>query len=444
VGNYSEVWKATLDGKDEVTVKFFTKNPMNNAMRELSFMGAVTYTHIIKYRKFVFEESALVMDFAPNGNLYDFLKSRKEPIDWQTRMKWAKQIADTIKFLHDKGIIHRDIRCVNLLLNKDNDLRIADFGISIWKGTESGALPAYAGKEHYKLTNDKATLTFNFDYRMLGIVLAKLLLCGEDMDKDLWDTKSNSLNLSQLNCHFMPYLQLIELCLSPSSKIVDILDTIDVITHDPQLPVPVELIIPGLLNDLPKGSEEKRVTAARQLGEIGHHDHAKVIPVLTTSLTDTNSWVKRYAAKSLGSILKLVDSPERKNVTAALIRLLEDQDKSVRVDAIRALAVVGPTDTNTAEAIIGMTSDKEAGVRLEAAEALGDIKIHPDKVVTALINLLNDTDAWVRMKAALALGKFVPNDTQHTVVRALEERLQADHDRGVPWAASRSISLMQP
>ena len=40
-----------------------------------------------------------------------------------------------------------------------------DFGISIWKGTENGALPAYAGKEHYKLTNDKATLTYNFDFR---------------------------------------------------------------------------------------------------------------------------------------------------------------------------------------------------------------------------------------------------------------------------------------
>jgi len=277
----------------------------------------------------------------------------------------------------------------------------------------------------------------------LGIVLAKLLLCGEDMDKDLWDTKSNSLNLSQLNCHFMPYLQLVELCLSPSSKIAEILDTIDVITHDPQLPVPVELIIPGLLSDLPKGSDDKRVTAARQLGEIGHHDHAKVIPVLTESLRDPNPWVKRYAAKSLGSILRLVANlKERKNVVAALIHLLGDEDKSVRVDAIRALAIVGPHETPTAEGLIRMTSDKEAGVRMETAEALGEIQVNPDKVITALVGLLKDDDAWVRMKAALSLGKYVPNDTNHTVTKALEERLKGDHDRGVQWAASKSISSM--
>jgi len=97
-GNYSEVWRGVLEGKDSVTIKFFTKDAMSNAMRELSFLGGVTHQNIIKYRKFVFEESAIVMDYAANGNLYDFLKKRTEPIDWKTRMKWAKDLADTIKF----------------------------------------------------------------------------------------------------------------------------------------------------------------------------------------------------------------------------------------------------------------------------------------------------------------------------------------------------------
>jgi len=321
------------------------------------------------------------------------------------------------------------------------DVRIADFGISIWKGSENNALPAHVGKEHYKVTNDKATTTFNFDYRLFGIVLAKLLLFGEDLDKDLWDTKTNSLKLSQLNCHFMPYLQLIELCLSPSSKITEIIDSIDGIMHDPQLPIPVEMIVPQLLDELPKGTDDQRISAAKQFGDIGIAD-PKVIAALKSALKDVNVWVRRYSAKSLGGLLKKTpDSVERPEVVAVLIELLTDGEKSVRVDAIRSLALLGQRDAKVAEALIKLTTDPSAGVRMECAEALGELQVHPEEVATALINLLKDGDAWVRMKAALALSKFVPNDKNQRVAHALEEK-QSDIDLGVKWAANKSLSAM--
>jgi len=337
--------------------------------------------------------------------------------------------------------IHRDIRCVNLLLNENMDVRIADFGISIWKGSENNALPAHVGQEHYKVTTDKATTTFNFDYRLFGIVLAKLLLCGDDLDKDLWDTKTNSLKLSQLNCHFMPYLQLVELCLSPSSKIGEIIDTIDAIIHDPQLPVPVEMVVPQLLDDLPKGTDEQRISAARQFGDLGIVDQ-KVISSLKLALKDTNVWVRRYSVKSLGMLLKKTpDNVARPEIVAALIDLLADEEKSVRVDSIRSLALVGQKDTKTPVALIKLITDASAGVRMEVAEALGELQVNPEEVIAALINLLKDTDAWVRMKAALALSKFVPNDKNQSVTKALEER-KSDNDLGVKWAANKSLSSM--
>jgi len=357
-------------------------------------------------------------------------------------MKWTKDLAETLKFLHEKGIIHRDIRCVNLLLNENMDVRIADFGISIWKGSENNALPVHVGKDHYKVVNDKATTTFNFDYRLLGIVMAKLLLFGDDLDKDLWDTKTNSLKLSQLNCHFMPFLQLVELCLSPSSKIGEILDAIDVIMHDPQLPIPIELIVPKLLEDLPKGNDEQRISAAKQFGDLGKID-AKVIDSLKLALSDSNMWVRRYSAKSLGSLLKKsTDDSLKKSVATSLVSLLSDREKSVRVDAIRSLALLGRDDAKTAEVLVGLTQDPTIGVRMEAAEALGEVCVNGDAVTTALIKCLADADAWVRMKAALSLAKFVPNDKNQVVTKALQERVESDLDQGVKWAAEKSLKSM--
>jgi len=347
--------------------------------------------------------------------------------------------------LHEKGIIHRDLRFANILLTDKQDIRLSDFGISLWKGSgEAAALPVYVGKEHYKVTNDKATLTFNFDLRHLGIVLAKLLLFGDAMDLDLWDTKTNSLMLSKLNCQFMPYLQLIELCLSPSSRINDIMENIETILHDPQLPIPVEIIVPKLLADLPSANEDLRINAARTLGELGVAEH-DVVSALVKALHDDSIWVKRYAARSLGLLVKKISElPSKEEVIAVLIStLVHSQDKSVRVEAIRALGPLGAKETKVAAALIEASKDNLAGVRMETAEALGEAQVSFGEVSSTLMHLLKDSDGWVRMKAAAALGRLRDKDSTGKIDKALAEVKENDTDLGVKWAADRSLSQMQ-
>jgi len=284
-------------------------------------------------------------------------------------------------------------------------------------------------------------LTFNFDLRLFGILLAKLLLCGDDMDKDLWDTKTNSLNLSQLHCQYMPYLQLIELCLSPSSKITDILDTIESMVHDPQLPMPVEIIIPKYLEDMQnKVNEDLRINASRALGDLGITD-SKVVDALLAALHDPNTWVRRYSAKSLGNLMKKSpEFPNRSEVATSLIKILDsNDDKSARVETIRALGPLGSKDSKVVLALISSSQDELPGVRMEVAEALGEAVVNREEVLSTLLRLLGDPDGWVRMKAATALGKF---KSDSKVVNALEERKAKDSDLGVKWAAEKSLSAM--
>lgn len=76
---------------------------------------------------FIKEIPAIVMEFAEYGNLNDYLMKQSQPIDWFLRMKWTTQLSDSLGmkrinkinnlvYLHRHQIIHRDIRCVNILV----------------------------------------------------------------------------------------------------------------------------------------------------------------------------------------------------------------------------------------------------------------------------------------------------------------------------------------
>nr|CAG8614862.1 1864_t:CDS:2 [Entrophospora candida] len=70
-----------------------------------------------------------VLEYANNGNLCDYLKYNFNIMDWNIKLKFAKQIVSAVRHLHENKIVHRDLHSKNILIH-DGNIKICDFGIS--------------------------------------------------------------------------------------------------------------------------------------------------------------------------------------------------------------------------------------------------------------------------------------------------------------------------
>ena len=78
----------------------------------------------------------MVLEYVPNGELFDYILKKGRLQEDEAR-KFFRQLVTGISYMHSHNICHRDIKPENLLLDKDMNIKISDFGLSAFIGEDA-------------------------------------------------------------------------------------------------------------------------------------------------------------------------------------------------------------------------------------------------------------------------------------------------------------------
>ncbi|KAM9276707.1 serine/threonine-protein kinase Nek4 [Morus bassanus] len=139
-GSYGEVSlvRHQQDSKQYVVKKLNLKNASNRerkaAEQEAQLLSQLKHPNIVTYRESWQGEDGLlyiVMGFCEGGDLYHKLKEQKGKLLPENQVvEWFVQIAMALQYLHEKHILHRDLKTQNVFLTRTNIIKVGDLGIA--------------------------------------------------------------------------------------------------------------------------------------------------------------------------------------------------------------------------------------------------------------------------------------------------------------------------
>ncbi|CAK9231714.1 unnamed protein product, partial [Sphagnum troendelagicum] len=194
-GGFGRVYRGHLPNGQVVAVKQLTVGGGQGDREfraEVEIISRIHHRHLVSLVGYCIADNQrlLVYDFVPNGTLDDNLHGKKQGVvmDWATRVKVAVGAARGLAYLHEDcnpRIIHRDIKASNILLDKNFEAQVADFGLAKLAsdanthvttrvmGTFGYLAPEYAASG--KLTEKSDVFSF-------GVVLLELITGRKPVD----------------------------------------------------------------------------------------------------------------------------------------------------------------------------------------------------------------------------------------------------------------------
>ncbi|KAG7243766.1 hypothetical protein INR49_009029 [Caranx melampygus] len=191
-GTYGKVKKAVERASlKTVAIKSIRKERITDDLdkihiqREIEITSSLRHSNIIRFHE-VFESRdkiVIVMEYASRGELYDYIQERRRLPEAEARSIF-RQITSAVHYCHKNGVVHRDLKLENILLDQDLKVKLADFGLS--NHFQRGSLlQTYCGSPLYAAPEIVKGLPYQgpeVDCWALGVLLYALVYSSMPFD----------------------------------------------------------------------------------------------------------------------------------------------------------------------------------------------------------------------------------------------------------------------
>lgn len=157
-GSYGEVWlsKHLKDKKQYVLKKMdlqkASKRERKAAEQEAKLLSKLKHPNIVAYKD-SFETDGFLwigMGFCEGGDVYNHLKVRKgELLEERQIVEWFVQISMALQYLHERNILHRDLKTQNIFLTRSKIIKLGDLGIARVLDSSSDMATTMIGTPYY-------------------------------------------------------------------------------------------------------------------------------------------------------------------------------------------------------------------------------------------------------------------------------------------------------
>lgn len=149
-GSYGDLYKGSYCSQ-EVAIKVLKSERVDTDMQrefaqEVFIMRKVRHKNVVQFIGACTKPPKLciVTEYMSGGSVYDYLHKHKGAFKLPSLLKVAIDVSKGMNYLHQNNIIHRDLKAANLLMDENEVVKVADFGVARVK-SQSGVMTAETG-----------------------------------------------------------------------------------------------------------------------------------------------------------------------------------------------------------------------------------------------------------------------------------------------------------